>query len=171
MIGAFEFRRPSLFVIRESQPQRGHAQAVEDAARLDVAVWLRVPLWQYEDCGAWFSFTLAPGPKQPRSSDIVFGRRSRDRAGPGQSIAAEMVVRDGRRREKLFATRHHEIRVVAENLKARTQRHVMTCYFTMVAVDEFMKPCAVQPLVLRTEEDKRWCKEAERRKAIRIGSV
>ena len=63
------------------------------------------------------------------------------------------------------------IRVVAENLKARTQRHVMTCYFTMVAVDEQMKPCAVQPLVLRTEEDKRWCKEAERRKAIRIGSV
>ena len=63
------------------------------------------------------------------------------------------------------------IRVVAENLKARTQRHVMTCYFTMVAVDEQMKPCAVQPLVLHTEEDKRWCKEAERRKAIRIGSV
>ncbi len=63
------------------------------------------------------------------------------------------------------------IRVVAENLKARTQRHVMTCYFTMVAVDDHMKPCAVQPLVLRTEEDKRWCKEAERRKAIRIGSV
>ena len=63
------------------------------------------------------------------------------------------------------------IRVVAENLKARTQRHVMTCYFTMVAVDEQMKPCAVQPLVLSTEEDQRWCKEAERRKAIRIGSV
>lgn len=60
------------------------------------------------------------------------------------------------------------IRVVAENLKARTQRHVMTCYFTMVAVDEFMKPCAVKPLVLETNEEQRWFKEAEMRKAIRI---
>ena len=60
------------------------------------------------------------------------------------------------------------IRVVAENLHARTQRHVMTCYFTMVAMDENMKPCAVQPLVLETDEDKRWFKEAEMRKAIRM---
>jgi len=60
------------------------------------------------------------------------------------------------------------IRVVAENLKARTQRHVMTCYFTMVAVDEYMKPCAVKPLVLGAEEDKRWWNEAEMRKAARI---
>lgn len=60
------------------------------------------------------------------------------------------------------------IRVVAENLPARTQRHVMTCYFTMVAVDEQMKPCLVPPLVLRTEEDKRWFKEAEMRKALRM---
>lgn len=60
------------------------------------------------------------------------------------------------------------IRVVAENLQARTQRHVMTCYFTMVAVDESMKPCAVQPLTTRTEEEKRWFKEAEMRKTIRI---
>ncbi|MES2203711.1 MAG: acyl-CoA thioesterase [Pseudomonadota bacterium] len=60
------------------------------------------------------------------------------------------------------------IRVVAENLKTRTQRHVMTCYFTMVAVDDHMKPCAVEPLILRTEEDKRWCQEAEVRKAVRM---
>lgn len=60
------------------------------------------------------------------------------------------------------------IRVVAENLKARTQRHVMTCYFTMVAVDEHMKPCAVEPLVVKTEEEKRWHKAAEMRKQSRI---
>lgn len=63
------------------------------------------------------------------------------------------------------------IRVVAENLKARTQRHVMTCYFTMVAVDEQMKPCAVQPLLLKTEEEKRWCKEAEVRKTVRMNAA
>lgn len=63
------------------------------------------------------------------------------------------------------------IRVVAENLKARTQRHVMTCYFTMVAMDEYMKPCAVKPLALETEEEIRWFKEAEMRKAVRIDAA
>lgn len=63
------------------------------------------------------------------------------------------------------------IRVVAENLKARTRRHAMTCYFTMVAVDEQMKPCAVEPLVLTTEEEKLWFKEAEMRKAVRINAA
>lgn len=62
------------------------------------------------------------------------------------------------------------IRVVAENLKMRTDRHVMTCYFTMVAVDEKMKPCPVPPLSLNTEEEKRWHKEAEMRKTARINA-
>lgn len=63
------------------------------------------------------------------------------------------------------------IRVVAEHLKARTQRHVMTCYFTMVAVDETMKPCAVKPLVLETDEDKRWFEEAKMRKGVRMEAI
>lgn len=60
------------------------------------------------------------------------------------------------------------IRVVAENLRARMQRHVMTCYFTMVAVDEYMKPCAVKALTLNTEEEKQWFKKAEIRRAHRL---
>jgi acyl-CoA hydrolase len=60
------------------------------------------------------------------------------------------------------------IRVVAENLKSGIKRHAMTCYFTMVAVDEAMKPCVVKPLPLETEEEQRWYQEAATRKAIRI---
>lgn len=60
------------------------------------------------------------------------------------------------------------IRVVAENLKTATDRHVMTCYFTMVAVDEAMKPCAVPPLTLNTKEEQHWHDEAQTRRMIRI---
>lgn len=63
------------------------------------------------------------------------------------------------------------IRVVAENLRGREQRHVMTCYFTMVAVDEDMKPCAIKPLALVTEEEQRWCKAAEVRRAHRLAMM
>ncbi len=47
MIGAFEFGRFSLQVIRQRQAQRGHADHVEDPARLDVTFRLRVPLRQH----------------------------------------------------------------------------------------------------------------------------
>ena len=35
------------------------------------------------------------------------------------------------------------IKVVAENIRARTVRHTHTCYFTMVAMDDDNKPVAV----------------------------
>ncbi len=60
------------------------------------------------------------------------------------------------------------VRVVAENLKSGTQRHVITCYFTMVAVDENMKPCSVPRLIPETEEEKRWYKAGEARRQIRV---
>lgn len=63
------------------------------------------------------------------------------------------------------------IRVVAENLRARVERHVMTCYFTMVAVDEFMKPCSVPTLELTTEEEVQWFQKAEIRRAHRLTLV
>jgi len=38
------------------------------------------------------------------------------------------------------------IRVTSEDIRTRAHRHVMTCYFTMVAVDDDMNPVPVTPI-------------------------
>lgn len=58
------------------------------------------------------------------------------------------------------------IKVVAENLITREQRHTNSCYFTMVAVDENLKPTKVPTLELRTATEKRRFEEAIIRKEI-----
>lgn len=60
------------------------------------------------------------------------------------------------------------IRVVAENLFTRTERHAMTCYFTMVAVDDKGKPTSVDKLTIDNEVQQRRYDEALARKAIRL---
>lgn len=47
------------------------------------------------------------------------------------------------------------IRVIAENIIHKTSRHVMTCYFTMVAVDENGKPVKVPPVQISTPTEQR----------------
>lgn len=56
------------------------------------------------------------------------------------------------------------IKVVAKNLKEKSKRHAMTCYFTMVSVNERMKPMTVAPLVMRNDLDRRRACEAKSRK-------
>ena len=46
------------------------------------------------------------------------------------------------------------IKVVTENIQKRLVRHANSCYFTMVAVDEFRKPIPVTPLQPVTEEQR-----------------
>jgi len=56
------------------------------------------------------------------------------------------------------------IHVEAESIRARTSRHVMTCYFTMVAVDEKGNGIAVPKLSITTEvEQRRWAAAQLRR--------
>lgn len=47
------------------------------------------------------------------------------------------------------------IRVIAENIIHKTSRHAMTCYFTMVAVDEHSQPVKVLPLNIETPTEQR----------------
>jgi acyl-CoA hydrolase len=47
------------------------------------------------------------------------------------------------------------VRVEAENIRERTRRHVMTCYFTMVAVNEDGTPTKVPTLVVETPTQRR----------------
>lgn len=60
------------------------------------------------------------------------------------------------------------IRVVAENLRAPTQRHTNTCYFTMVALDESGKPTKIRPLTINTDLQRLRFEAAIRRKEARL---
>jgi uncharacterized protein (TIGR00369 family) len=59
------------------------------------------------------------------------------------------------------------IKVVAEDIRARSVRHVNSCYFTMVALGDDGKPVAVPPIVPATPEQRRRHSEAEARRAAR----
>jgi acyl-CoA hydrolase len=59
------------------------------------------------------------------------------------------------------------IKVVTENTRTGISRHVMSCFFTMIAVDEQGKPTAVTPLVPTTDEERRRFEGAKRRKELR----
>ncbi len=59
------------------------------------------------------------------------------------------------------------IKVVAEDARKGIQRHVMSSFFTMVAVDDAGKPIAVLPLKLETDIEKRRFEAAKDRKKLR----
>ncbi|MGM9427390.1 acyl-CoA thioesterase [Hydrogenophaga sp. MI9] len=59
------------------------------------------------------------------------------------------------------------IKVIAENIRTQAKRHVNSCFFTMVAVDEDRKPTAVKPLQPSTPDERRRHAGAELRKAMR----
>jgi acyl-CoA hydrolase len=60
------------------------------------------------------------------------------------------------------------IKVIAENIQTQEVRHVNSCFFTMIAVDENRKPVAVPTLRPFTEEEKRRFAAAEVRKQMRL---
>lgn len=59
------------------------------------------------------------------------------------------------------------IKVVAENIRGRVVRHVNSCFFTMVAVDDDYKPISVTPLQPQTADEKRRFAAAQVRKQLR----
>jgi acyl-CoA hydrolase len=59
------------------------------------------------------------------------------------------------------------IKVLAEDIRKQTIRHVNSSYFTMVAVDENRKPVRVPPLEPETPVQKRRLEDAKKRKELR----
>ena len=59
------------------------------------------------------------------------------------------------------------IKVVAEDIRAQVVRHVNSCFFTMVAVDDARKPAPVPPLQIEDEEAQRRWNAALVRKEMR----
>ncbi len=60
------------------------------------------------------------------------------------------------------------IKVIAEDLSTGTVTHTNSCFFTMIALDDNHKPVTINPLICKTDEQKRRFKEAELRKKMRI---
>jgi acyl-CoA hydrolase len=59
------------------------------------------------------------------------------------------------------------IKVIAEDIRSKQVRHVNSCFFTMVAVDDDRKPVAVPPLQPQTADERRRHAAAEVRKQVR----
>lgn len=60
------------------------------------------------------------------------------------------------------------VKVLAENFITREHRHVISAYFTFVALDENNRPTPVPPLLPETELEKRRYQEANLRRQNRI---
>jgi acyl-CoA hydrolase len=59
------------------------------------------------------------------------------------------------------------IKVMAQDIRSQAVRHVNSCFFTMVGVDDERKPAPVPQLRPFTPDEKRRCEEAQVRKALR----
>lgn len=59
------------------------------------------------------------------------------------------------------------IKVVAEDPRSRVCRHVMSCFFTMIAVDDKGEPTTVPPLDLTTDAERALFEAAKRRRELR----
>lgn len=60
------------------------------------------------------------------------------------------------------------IKVIAEDIRNKSVRHVNSCFFTMVAVDEERKPAPVPPLTPSTPDEERRFEEAKGRRDLRL---
>lgn len=59
------------------------------------------------------------------------------------------------------------IRVTSEEITSHTSRHVITCYFTMVAMDEDGKARPLEPLSIENVEQRRRWAAAQLRRELR----
>ena len=60
------------------------------------------------------------------------------------------------------------VRVESENLLTGLVRHAASAYLTYVALDQHGRPRPVDPLILETEDEKRWNSEARARREMRL---
>ena len=60
------------------------------------------------------------------------------------------------------------VKVVAENVRDGIVRHTNSCYFTMVAVDQELKPTTIEPLNPKTDDARRRFQAAKNRRQSAI---
>ncbi|MCH9630758.1 MAG: hypothetical protein S4CHLAM37_07620 [Chlamydiia bacterium] len=60
------------------------------------------------------------------------------------------------------------LKVVAEHGKTRKSRHIVSAYFTFVALDKHQNPTTVAPILPKNKDEKRRFREAEIRRKHRV---
>lgn len=60
------------------------------------------------------------------------------------------------------------VKVFAKNFKTKKERHVVSAYFTFVAVDRWHRPVKVPPVIPETPEEKRRYQDADERRQHRL---
>jgi acyl-CoA hydrolase len=60
------------------------------------------------------------------------------------------------------------VKVFAQDFRTMVQKHIVSAYFTFVAVDEMHHPVQIVPVIPETADEKRRFAEAEHRRAARI---
>jgi acyl-CoA hydrolase len=62
------------------------------------------------------------------------------------------------------------IKVIAENIRSQVVRHVNSCFFTMVAVDDDFKPIEIPEFRPSNQDELRRQEMAQKRKEIRLAT-
>lgn len=60
------------------------------------------------------------------------------------------------------------VKVFKEDFRTLQRVHILSAYFTFVALDDHLKPAAVSPVIPETHEEKRRYDEAEKRRLLRL---
>jgi len=63
------------------------------------------------------------------------------------------------------------VKVFADDGKTLSRKHIVSAYFTFVAVDEHMNKVEIPPVIPETEEEKRRYQQAEQRRQARMGTM
>jgi acyl-CoA hydrolase len=60
------------------------------------------------------------------------------------------------------------LKVFAEDFRTMERKHIVSAYFTFVAVDDSLNPVPVAPVIPQTDEEKMRYEQAEQRRAQRL---
>jgi acyl-CoA hydrolase len=63
------------------------------------------------------------------------------------------------------------IKVFADDFRTMARKHIVSAYFTFVAVDENLKPLEITPVIPETQEEKRRYAQADERRKARVGKT
>ena len=63
------------------------------------------------------------------------------------------------------------VKVFADDAKTLERKHIVSAYFTFVAVDERMNKVAIAPVIPESDDEKRRYLQAEQRRQARMGTM
>jgi acyl-CoA hydrolase len=60
------------------------------------------------------------------------------------------------------------VKVFAEDFRTMARKHIVSAYFTFVAVDESLRPIEIAPVIAETEDEKQRYRQADERRQQRM---